>query len=318
VNGGVVLVNPLPFALAHYERQLRCVLEAVDLVVTEGEGIAVESMDRRAGRLRTASRHIRSVRSLGRQGPPLVIWPALGLLDVWLWRWSRQRATVILHDPRPLTGERGHGHVARRLGGRAAAHHVQVIVHSEEAAKVVLELGWDAPTILPHPVLPPATFEFTRRLDGPVRVLGRYKVGRDLDAMAEMARRRPEQRFEVVGRGWPSVPGWVRDDRFVPEDELERLIATSTAVIVPYREFYASNVAVRALEVGTPVVAPTHTAIAKAWGVDWVGTVAADGWTAALDRATAVPTADITARHAMAWSVATGEWAQWAAARGER
>ena len=89
-----------------------------------------------------------------------------------------------------------------------------------------------------------------------VVVAGQYKPARDLELLAQLGPRLRDAGWTttIVGRGWPPVPGWDVDDRFVPEDELDDLLGAAWALLLPYREYFQSGVAVRALENGTPTV----------------------------------------------------------------
>ena len=127
--------------------------------------------------------------------------------------------------------------------------------------------------LLAHPMFPP-----TPTVHGPspvgsprpvVRVLGQYKQDRDLEVLRLLASElRGQFELEIVGRGWPEIAGWRVDARFVAESELDLLIRTSDAVLIPYRRFYQSGIAIRALENGTPVVGRAGTSLDALYGSD--------------------------------------------------
>jgi hypothetical protein len=69
-------------------------------------------------------------------------------------------------------------------------------------------------------------------------------------------------------------------------------------VLVPYSRFFQSGVAVRAVEVGTPVVGTRHPFLTDLLGADWPGLAASDAPQAWLEAVTAVGgrTAEVTRR----------------------
>ncbi|UTT69585.1 hypothetical protein NMQ03_20870 [Arthrobacter sp. DNA4] len=56
------------------------------------------------------------------------------------------------------------------------------------------------------------------------------------------------------------------DARFVPEDELDQLIADSTVILIPYKRFFQSGIAIRALEHAVPVVGRSETSLGDLFG----------------------------------------------------
>jgi hypothetical protein len=161
------------------------------------------------------------------------------------------------------------------------------MVHSQAAADVVRrELRPRSLAVVPHPMLPPRP-SASRRVARPViRVLGQFKADRDVAALERLAREGPgEWTYEIVGRGWPAVAGWHVDARFVPEAEFEELLTTSSAVLIPYRRFFQSGVAVRAVELGTPVVGPADSSLADLLGTGSPWLVRDGDWRAATTAA---------------------------------
>jgi hypothetical protein len=119
-----------------------------------------------------------------------------------------------------------------------------------------------------------------------IRVLGQYKVDRDIQGLMRLATNAPpEWRLEIIGRGWPPVDGWHICNEFVTEGRFDELIRTSHAVLIPYSRFFQSEVAVRALEWGVPVVGPYDSSLQIALGDD-CGWLVKDGdWGSAVTAA---------------------------------
>jgi hypothetical protein len=122
-----------------------------------------------------------------------------------------------------------------------------------------------------------------------VYVLGQYKPDRDIELMESVARELPgDVSLRVAGRGWPEVAGWSVDNRFISEGELETILSgESTVVLVPYRRFFQSGIAMRALENLVPVVGPADSSLAAIFGS--LDTLASgqepQAWVRAIDRA---------------------------------
>jgi hypothetical protein len=99
--------------------------------------------------------------------------------------------------------------------------------------------------------------------------LGQYKRDRNLELLREFAASAPSDwRLILAGRGWPEITGWKVDSRFLSENELNDRIDQSSVVLIPYRRFYQSGIAVRAIERGVPVVGPTGTALSRLLGAN--------------------------------------------------
>lgn len=286
----ITVVNTLGGALHHYSTALVATLggdaAGVRLIRVDEPSVAGGSALAWLGR--TLRALVRARRSGGRV---LVTWPVLGHLDRIVMRvvlGGRADAAIVVHDPRPLVHARGYGRLARWAGGWFGRR-VRLIVHSETArADLRHDCPGDTALLLPHPVAP-------RRLPvrSPrdemcvVRVLGQYKPDRDVDLLRALADRLSgSNRLEVIGRGWPAVDGWEVRDAFVDEAELDRLIATADVVLVPYRRFYQSGVAIRALELGTPAVGPAGSSMSDLYPDDrYLAGDSVGSWCAAIERA---------------------------------
>jgi glycosyltransferase involved in cell wall biosynthesis len=190
---------------------------------------------------------------------------------------------LVVHDPEPLRRQRGHGRLASTSEALARISGVRVVAHSRPAADVLRAQGWD-PVCLPHPVAPPTPLA-VRGPDGPVVVLGQYKPARSLETLLALsAIQQLNERRRIHGRGWPPVPGWEREDRFLTEQEFDAVLGGARCVVLPYDRYYQSNVAVRALETSVPVLARRHPFLEELLGADWPGFVEGDGWAEALER----------------------------------
>jgi hypothetical protein len=270
-----VVVNPLGAALHHYQDELVSVLAGPDrrVICLETVEPHVSGRSRAAWLLRYLVLLVRAGRRVrgNPYGRVISVWPVLGYLDLVLLRLTvGRRGRLVLHDPVPLVWARGYGRAARWLG-RTTGGGVGVIVHSR-AARAALDAGISERlvSLLPHPMMPSRPVPPEPTQDGAkptVRVLGQYKPDRDLDALRRLAKSLgPTADLQVHGRGWPEIQGWSVHPDFVVESEMESLISSSNVVLVPYRRFFQSGVAIRCLEHGTPVVGPADTSLEELYG----------------------------------------------------
>ncbi len=290
----MVVVNPLDGALHHYVDALVTALSSAG-AADVAQLATVEPSSRADGsRLRWLKDYVGLLRSARRLRPARVIitWPVLGYWDFILVRMllPRRRTWIVLHDPRPLVYARGYGRLARRLASSRAVRS-QVIVHSEAARACVSEDASPSRLdLLPLPLKAPESQPMrAASTDQPVvRVLGQYKADRDVAALERLAAEAPDNwAFEVVGRKWPDIPGWHVTSRFVSEEEFDELIATANVIVIPYRRFFQSDVAMRALENATPVVGPRQSSLAELFGSDSSWLVDEGSWLPAVSSAIA-------------------------------
>ncbi|WP_206489601.1 glycosyltransferase [Rhodococcus sp. KRD162] len=268
-DGPVVIVNPLGGALAHYESELTDVIHALGLRTTSlSEFEPSLSGDSRLGWLLAYFRLLIRSRSTRRRHVTVVVWPVLGYLDAVLVRvLAGSRVFVVLHDPSPLVRSFGYDGVSiwlARMLGRD-----RFIIHSQAAEGVTKSSGIEA-AVLPHPVLAPI-----RRAGGVarlrvVRVLGQFKADRNLVALEEIARSLSGEdvTLEILGRGWPAVQGWSVTDGFLSEQDFDDAVDSASVVVIPYRKFFQSGVAIRCFERGTPVVGVGGTSLDDLVGND--------------------------------------------------
>lgn len=292
----IIVVNPLGGALCHYTAALLGNLRDAGM---HSEAIAVvEPSQSGQSRVRWLMDYSAALFAAGRQarrgarpGKVLLTWPVLGFLDLIAVKVLCGRAGyVVFHDPRPLVRSLGSSRAAARLV-KLAGKHPGIIVHSRDASRAMEELGFGKElTLLPHPMLPVSEAEIRRDPSSAasarpqIRVLGQYKADRDVRLLEMLAGRMASScDLDIVGRGWPPVEGWRVDPRFVSEAELDELIGSSDAIIIPYRRFYQSGIAIRALEKAVPVVGRMNTSLRELYGAHSRLLVSEDRGNAELD-----------------------------------
>jgi len=286
------ITNPLPVALAHYEAELLDCLDDFDPVVVGEPGReTVEGLLPWQRILRAGALTMRRPR-LPRSDVHVVAWPALGYYDALTWVpvARRQPLVLVMHDIDPLNPHPGYSRAAHRAFGLAVRRSgMHVLCHTPDAADRLQELTGIRADVVPHPTLAPrdrpAHTNGDKRV---VRVLGQYKSARELEALRMMARdvRADEFELEIWGRGWPAVPGWRVEPRFLDEASFTDLVSSSDVVVIPYRAYSQSGVMVRAAENAVPVVGVAHHQVEFLYGPGWPGVVAnGEGWLEAARRA---------------------------------
>lgn len=311
----LVIVNPLAAALQHYTAQLEKMLARVGIASTV---LAVtEPSVSGGGRMQWLQQYLRALREarkLRKRGARIVVtWPVLGHIDRLLVPFvtgSRQ-AVIVMHDPRPLVRAVGYGRGAVILADLIAAPN-SLIVHSDLAADEMPGRR-DTITRLPHPLVSEVS---SRALPTQpvVRVLGQWKPDRDLELLRDLASLLSGVSLEIIGRGWPPVDGWAVRDEFVPEVELDRLLRSSTAVLIPYRRYYQSGIAARAIELAVPVVGGSRE-LSTMTGADYPFLVpdgaAVGRWADAVQAALASPAGRTAEVSIGAGLSASAPWREW-------
>ncbi|WP_314505828.1 glycosyltransferase [uncultured Microbacterium sp.] len=314
----VLLINPLGSALRHYVLEARQVLEA--------SGVSTDSIQflepsaNGGGRVLWIVEYIRKLhlarrlsRSM-RSSQTVVCWPVLGLFDSLLIRIVAGKGSLVMHDPKPLVRAVGYGRlgaiVARTLAGR-----VKLVTHSRHAHRALARatgLASDRIELVPHPILTRAE-SGDRSGSALVSVMGQYKPDRDVALLANIAAKADQSwRLGVVGRGWPNIAGWTVEARFITEGEFENRLQESSVVLIPYRRFYQSGVAIRALEVGTPVVGPRDSVLSDVLGEssEWLTDDSVSSWLNSISIAVASTPSDVArARDSYIVGAVTG-WAR--------
>lgn len=239
-----------------------------------------------AAHVRNARRHVRA------GGPNIVAWPLTGWCEVPLWRHRTHKTLIAMHDPQPVARQDGlspsTAMYSARLAGLRWPH---LVTMSPEAYSITTQyFSPDKVHMAPHPMGTPVIDRLSE-CGRSVLVLGQYKPVRDLDAMATMAPMLSAAGWSltVTGRNWPSIPGWTVTDRVVSEAEFRELLNAATVVLLPYRHYFQSGVAIRALEAGVPVVGRRSGFLTSILGADFPGAVAdwdnPWSWLAAIEEA---------------------------------
>jgi hypothetical protein len=249
----------------------------------------------------------------------VVTWPVAGYFDFLLVRlmFGRTPVHVVLHDPLPLEPQPGgqtpgYGRWARSLAGSRLAR-ARAIVHSREARAAAEQCARIRNiVVLPLPMHPPKQRGRRDSEQVVVRVLGQNKADRDATILEDLAvRAQPDWRYEIVGRRWSDVAGWTTVNRYVPETEFEELIQTSSVVLIPYRRFFQSDIAVRSLELGTPIVGPRQSSLTRLVGEDSRWLVSDGEWEGAIDAAVGAGCDEVHAIARLAYEQSREEWAAW-------
>lgn len=315
----VILVNPLGAALKHYTASLERML--VDCGATVTSVALMEPSASGQSRRRWIGEYFKTLwketmRQSHGASHAIVIqtWPLLGYLDYLVAKpiLRRTRALIIIHDPTPLVHARGYGRFARWAASRRLIA-ATAVVHSDAAAEVVSGTTSLRDVIeLPHPMLPPEKRGNRGGKQIVVRVLGQYKADRDLESMRQLATQGPsEWRYEVIGRGWPPVAGWTVVDRFVNEDDFDSYLRSSNVIVIPYSRFFQSGVAIRSLEVGTPVVGMRASSLADLVGSESAWLVDGEPWLGAVEAAIRADSQEIYEAASSAYRDALRQWRTW-------
>ncbi|MUL59322.1 MULTISPECIES: glycosyltransferase [unclassified Mycolicibacterium] len=269
----------------------------------------------RLAKMQSLGAHVRNARQYVHEGDPNVVaWPLTGWWEMPLWRHRTHRTFIAMHDPEAVARQDGLTPLAAanaiRFSGSRWPHLVTMSPEAYTAA--AKHIDSDRIHLVPHPMRAPQLGP-DRTPRKSILVLGQYKPARDLDVMAVIA---PALRAAgwtpiVAGRGWPAVPGWDVVDRFVSEAEFAELIGSAATVLLPYRHYFQSGVALRALEAGVPVVGRSTGFLTLILGANFAGAVEnwddAESWVSAVIAATSLredqlhAATDYSARAADAW-----------------
>lgn len=287
----ITILNPLPQALLHFENELLdCMGDSVSPI---RKAIPCEG-HRKLAKLCALGRYLAAALNPLDRTCVIVLWPVLGWLDIILWSvWRGESAHLIVHDPVPLRRQPGMGRAAQRLAKAWLRYRrPTVVVLSEEAGEEMRRLvGTECRLhVLPHPIKAP-TYHLPepqdRGLARHVLVAGQYKPARHLGLLTELAARLPEigLSLRVRGRGWPKIDGGDVESTFLSEAELDDELRSARCVILPYRHYFQSGIAVRAVELGTPVIGQHNTfltSLAVGDSITIVESETVDAWLQAI------------------------------------
>ena len=209
----------------------------------------------------------RLVRRLRGIAPDIAICAMAGPLDLLMAMALRRvgsKLAVVVHDatPHPGDGRPGQAMLQRALLRRADA----LVALSHHVAAALRAQGFAAVIVSAHPprsVLPPPLLH-----DGPFRLLslGRLLPYKGLDLLAAALVQlgpRADLEVRIVGQGprspalaaLASLPGVTVENRWVPEDEMDGLLAWAAGEELPYREASQSGIAAAAISAGRNVLA---------------------------------------------------------------
>lgn len=286
----ISVANPLPQALAHYVTELTETLNRIGIGYDTMPTRGVEGRTGSLGKLlmlRDALANPFSARL--RTQPTLVAWPSLGLIDARLWASTRTRNLLVLHDPIPIRKQVGFDPLSHKFAQRAGRHSPIIVSHSHDALVEARRiLPKHSHIRLPHPILNSQAAASKPHPHRTVVVAGQYKPERNLNLLRELGPRLQEIGAvgKIYGRGWPEVPGWEVDSRFLDEREMDEVLARASVVLIPYSRYYQSGIALRALELGTMSLSPRNSFAEEVLGADAIVESAdtAEAWLSAVDR----------------------------------
>ncbi|MFC5947909.1 hypothetical protein ACFQH9_06440 [Pseudonocardia lutea] len=262
-------MNPLRFALEHYVNAAAETLAAAAPCSVVKVSSFVEPSQRKGGRIGWILDYVEALWKARTADVVIVAWPVLGAIDAVILALlpGQAKRYIVYHDPRPLVRSIGYGRVSRKVAGLLPAKRMPIaIVHSLAAE---FDLKVDLPTLqtyhLPHPTMSGERTAGTSSRDRAIRVVGQFKPDRDVETLELIGEQLASAGYslEIIGRGWPQVRGWRVRPEFVPEDELTVLIQSARLVIVPYRRYYQSGIALRCIESRTPFIAPCTGGLAE-------------------------------------------------------
>ena len=264
------LSNSIPEVLKHYQS------ETIDTLARIGQTASVlsntPSIEGMSGASSRAKSLLRSLAWPGRarsysEGPVLHLWPSFGIFEVALWH--RPVDYLVYHDPIPLRRQIGFDPLSRFVAQHQIGGKPTIVSHSSDATGELRRIFPRHEIVnLLHPVL--GNTRNVRTRGNRVVVVGQYKFARDVELLERLGPLLSGIGLQpmIFGRGWPQISGWTVTSGFLSEQDLDEVIGSALVVVLPYRKYFQSGVAVRALEQGTPVVSPRTSFITDLLGVD--------------------------------------------------
>lgn len=314
----VTLFNPLPATLGHYQGALEQTLRRIGVPST---GVAPRpATDAPASHSARGRAHLRALRDRPADDQTLILWPAFGWMEPALWGRGKG-SRLIVHDPTPIRRQYGYGQASRKLARLCLdLGALELICHTAAAREEVARRVGPRrqPVICLHPIASPSADpgSVVPRVDRQpvVLVAGQYKPSRDVELLSGLG---PLLRGaglypRIVGRGWAPLAGWDVRDGFVSEADFELELRQASVLLVPYRRYWQSGVAVRALENGTEVVGGRTEFLATLLGGDHPGLIDGDpdarAWLAAIE-ATVDGSSSLDDRRLVYQNAADESWA---------
>lgn len=285
----IVLYNCLPTTLAHFNTELEETLVRIGYEPVSRK--AEFPIDGDFSRTKRAIGYLREIRSLARSDAMTIsIWPGLGWADGLICHRSSSPLFSIMHDPEPIRPQAFMGPAVGRIAGKLNS--ANWICHTEIAARSAQKIARVDAAVALHPILTQKVSKtriktHERRT---IAVIGQYKPTRDISILESIAAQaNGEFSLRIVGRGWPRVKGWKTESRFVEEEELDNILDTTDVVLIPYRKYWQSGIAVRAVERGTAVVGESTEFLKMLLGTGYPGLVESgttQSWVDAIERTT--------------------------------
>jgi glycosyltransferase involved in cell wall biosynthesis len=226
-------------------------------------------------RLKWMMHHVRATRGAKRLAlPTFCLWPLTGWWESLLWAGTKNSNYIVVHDPRGLRRQLGLGYASALLTRAIPAKKRPTIVTlTLSATSAVREFLPHARIVQArHPIRNPR-FMRTPPEERRAVVIGQYKPARDLDLLRRLGPRLMELGWSTTihGTGWPDVEGWTLDSRYIPEEEFDDLLSGASVLILPYRYYFQSGVAIRAVENGCPVVGRASDFLVDLLGEGYAG-----------------------------------------------
>jgi len=306
----MALLNPIGAGLAHYAESLDHVLQTCGVVTYRVD--VVEPSAAAHGKIRWLLDYLINARQQIKQDNPnmlIAVWPAVGYWDLPVLTMiaGRRPAYLVMHDPQPLVYARGYGMIAKGLARRLGRG--TIVAHSPAAFQAIVDdAGQPRVFEALHPMLAPREASPVAGVRH-IRVLGQYKVDRDVAGLERLATNAPpDWSLEIIGRGWPSIDGWHIRNEFVAEAYFDEMVRTSHAIVIPYSRFFQSGVAIRALEWGVPVVGPHASSLQIALGDDCPWLVRDGDWGSAVEAAVQENRDQVYARARDLYDRVIGDW----------